>query len=54
LGEVLFFDHSIEISLAVLLHGTDFFLRLLKIFNALVFVAGGGVVLGGWGGGRGG
>ena len=51
LGEVLFFDHSVEIPLAVLLHGTYFFLRLLKIFNALVFVAGGSVVLGGLGGG---
>ena len=48
---MLFFDHSVEIPLAVLLHGTYFFLRLLKIFNALVFVAGGSVVLGGLGGG---
>ena len=50
---MLFFDHSVEIPLAVLLHGTYFFLRLLKIFNALVFVAGSSVVLGGVGGGGG-
>ena len=30
MGEVLFFDHSIEILLAVLLHGTDFFCGFKK------------------------
>lgn len=31
MGEVLFFDHSIETLLAVLLHGTDFFCGFKKI-----------------------
>ena len=30
MGEVLFFDHSIETLLAVLLHGTDFFCSFKK------------------------